>query len=130
MPSLEEFEQQLRRSITEINSSNGDCIFDRCPFDLLAYLLTHEDAEGFDLKHWIQPVKGAVKKLDLIVFVPIEDPDRVLTEESAFAGLRQRVHDEIEQMVIGDRLGFEVPAIEVTGSVEERAKKVIGMLIN
>jgi predicted ATPase len=38
MPCLEDFELQLERSIKSVVGREGDCLFDRCPFDILAYL--------------------------------------------------------------------------------------------
>ena len=41
--------------------------------DLLAYLIV----DGHDVEAWFEPARDAMRLLDLVVFVPIEDPDRV-----------------------------------------------------
>src|SRR5215210_662797 len=78
MPCLEDFELQLERSIECIVDSDRDQLFDRCPADILAYLMTHRDSDRFDIERCLPRVRGAMQRLDLIVFVPIEDPDRVV----------------------------------------------------
>src|SRR5688500_670140 len=70
-PSVEDFELQLERSIECVEQSGANVIFDRCPADFLGYLLTHPDADLFDLADWLPRIQAAVEKLDLIVFVPI-----------------------------------------------------------
>src|SRR5712672_3544919 len=84
MPSLEDFELQLDRSIESILASGAEQIFDRCPADIVAYLLTHQHSDQF-----------------LIVFVPIEDPDRIALETEDDE-LRQRVDETIRDAVLAD----------------------------
>ena len=64
MPSLEDFERQLERSIECIAAAREDTIFDRCPADLLAYLITHPDSAGFELEHWRPRVHRASQRFD------------------------------------------------------------------
>lgn len=124
MPSLEDFELQLERSIQCIVESEKDAIFDRCPADILAYLLTHDDADGFDIEPWLSRVRPAAQRLDLIVFVPVEHPDRI-TVSADERRLRRRVEEEIRDLVVGDRWEFGVDALEVAGPPHERARKVL-----
>src|SRR5262249_3561634 len=77
MPTMEDFELMLERSIEALESAGPNTIFDRCPADLLAYLITHEDADGFDPDRWLPRVRDAMEELDFIVLVPVEQPDRV-----------------------------------------------------
>lgn len=125
MPCLADFELQLERSIRTLEESEGDCLFDRCPADILAYLVTHADSAGFDLPGWLPRVREAMQRLDLIVFVPIEEPDRVLVAETDDGGLRQRVHEALEEIVLDDQLAFGIPVVEVTGTGEARARRVL-----
>jgi hypothetical protein len=122
---IEDFELQLERSIQSINESEGDCLFDRCPADILAYLITHADSERFDIRGWLPGARIAMQRLDLVVFVPIEAPDRVPLAATDQGTLRRRVHEELEDIVLNDGMGFGVPAIEVTGTTEERAHQVL-----
>src|SRR6478672_2946109 len=72
-PSLEDFEAQLERSIDNLHASDADTLFDRCPADIVAYLLAHDEAAGFDLESWLPQIRRAMARLDLLVFVPLED---------------------------------------------------------
>lgn len=128
MPSLDDFEQQLERSIESIGQSEKDCLFDRCPSDLVAYLITHEDSHAFDLDRWLPRVRSALQQLDLVIFVPIEVPDRVTVSDSDHRQLRRRIDDELHSIVLEDRWSFGVPAIQVTGPPSERASQVLAYL--
>lgn len=130
-PSLEDFELQLERSVDDVTDDDGggDQLFDRCPADLLAYLLTHQDAEAFDLEAWLPRARAAMQRLDLVVYVPIEDPDRVIrgaAEEDDL--LRGRVDEELRDILAEDRWGFGVAVLEVSGSSRERARQVLARL--
>jgi hypothetical protein len=123
MPCLEDFELQLARSIQCIAEADADSIFDRCPADILAYLVTHAECEAFDVEHWLPRARRAMEQLDLIVFVPIED--RVVVADSDHAELRSRVDEELRRIVVEDRWEFGVETLEVTGSARERAGQVL-----
>jgi len=131
MPSREDFELQLARSIESIaedGEDEEDRIFDRCPADILAYLITHRDSGGFDIERWLPRVRRAMARLDLIVFVPIEQPDRVTTSAADHAKLRRVVDEEIREIVLEDRWEFGVDALEVTGTPQERAHQVLARM--
>jgi len=125
MPCLEDFELQLARSIESIVEAEEDRIFDRCPADILAYLITHRDSDGFDVERWLPRVRRAMERLDLVVIVPIEQPDRVTVSEPDDAALRRVVDEEIREIVLEDRWEFGVGALEVTGTQRERARQVL-----
>jgi AAA domain len=123
-PSLEDFERQLERSIQSISDSGGNVIFDRCPLDILGYLLTHHDAEAFEIQDWLPRVRAAVAKLDLIVFVPIEDPDRVAVPR-AEAPLRASVDEVLREIVEDDSYELEMDVITVEGSAAARLRQAV-----
>ena len=125
VPSLEDFELQLERSIDCVLTSVENQLFDRCPADILAYLLSHRDADAFDLEPWLPRVGTAMQRLDRIIFVPIEDPDRVIVSGREDAERRRRVDEEIRSMVLEDRWGFGVEAMEVRGAADERVRQVL-----
>jgi predicted ATPase len=125
MPSLEDFELQLERSLQCLAGSEEDVIFDRCPADILAYLITHEDAEEFDADVWLPRVRKEMQRLDLIVFVPVEHPDRIVVPAAGGRRLRRSVDEEIRDIVLGDRWDFGVEAIEVAGAPHERVRQVL-----
>ena len=125
MPSLEDFELQLERSIDCIAGSEADTIFDRCPLDILAYLVTHRESGKFDVEDWLPRVRSAMERIDLVVFVPVEDPDRIVVPESEDGGLRERVDEELREILLEDRWEVGVEVLEVTGTPRERVRQVL-----
>lgn len=130
MPAVDDFELQLERSIQCIVDSEQNRIFDRCPADLLAYLLTHDDSARFDLEHWLPRVQGAMERLDLIVFVPVERSDRFVVSGRRERELRRRVDEELRDIVLADRWAFGVEAVEVTGTTQERIQQILAHVEN
>jgi AAA domain-containing protein len=124
-PSIEDFELQLERSIETLVESGKNVIFDRCPADILGYLLSHTDAEVFDLDAWLPRVQTAVRKLDLIVFLPVEDPDRIVLPLSQDAEYRQLVDEKLQEIILEDPFDFDVDVLEVTGSPQMRVGRVL-----
>jgi len=127
MPSLEDFELQLERSIDCLVNSAGNQLFDRCPMDLLAYLLTHRDADGFEVDDWLPRVEEAMQRLDLVVFVPVEDPDRVSVPPEE-RQLRRRIDETLRSILVEDRWELGVEVIEVTGPVAARARQALAQI--
>jgi predicted ATPase len=127
-PSIEDFELQLKRSIEILEEDEPDVLFDRCPVDLLAYLLTHEESDAFDLKRWLPRVRAAVETLDLMVFLPLERRDRIPLPTSEDAEFRMLVDEKLREILLESSFGFEVDVLEVTGSLDERARQVITCL--
>lgn len=123
IPDLDTFEQLFAASIATTTECDDNSILDRCPFDMLAYLTTHDEADRFDLRRWMAELQAAIQRLDLIVFVPIEVPDRI--EAVDHRHLRNIVDAELRRLVLDDYLSFGVPAIEVTGSLRERVQNVL-----
>ena len=124
MPSIEEFELQLERSFQCLQASGPDAVFDRCPLDLVGYLLTHQDAAMFDLASWLPRLREQVPTLDLIVFVPIERPDR-MTVPSSQRRLRSAVDAILRRIVVDDAYGLDLEVIEVAGSPDARLRQVV-----
>ena len=129
VPSLEDFELQLELSIESVADSGEHQLFDRCPADMLAYLLTHEDSGGFDLDRWLPRARPAMKRLDLVIYVPVEEPDRVVLADSEDDDLRRRVDDALRGILLDDRWDFGVATLEVTGSTRERARQALARIV-
>jgi predicted ATPase len=123
-PSLEDFEAQLERSLVAIEEGEQNVLFDRCPADILAYLLVHEDGEAFETDVWLDRIRDAVQTLDLIVFVPIEDRDRIALPAHEDGAHRLAVHEKLHELLIDDALGFEVEVLTVEGNVQSRVEQV------
>jgi len=130
MPSIEDLELQLERSIESMDEIAPNIIFDRCPADILGYLLSHTDVEAFDLVEWLPRVQTAIRKLDLLVFLPIEEPDRIILPLSQDAAYRQRVDKKLKEMILENSFDLEVDVLEVTGSPKTRVEQVLAHIHN
>jgi predicted ATPase len=129
MPSIEDFELQLERSIACLEENDPNVLFDRCPADLLGYLLTHSDAEAFDLKRWLPRVRKAMETLDLVIFLPLEERDRIALSSSEDPELRMLVDEKLREIFLEDPFGFDVAVLQVTGSPRERVRRVLMALL-
>lgn len=127
MPSIEDFERQLACSVLCIQEGGPDVVFDRCPLDILGYLLTHRDGRAFRLEDWMPRVREAVAKLDVIVFLPIEDPDRMAVPREQ-ARLRSDVDTALREIIVDDEYGLEVAVITAVGSPGARLRQVVAHL--
>lgn len=127
VPSIQDFERQLECSVQSIEESRTDVVFERCPLDLLGYLITHRDAEAFRLNDWLPRVRASIAKLDLIAFVPIEVPDRVAVPRSQ-ARLRADVDAVLRDIIVDDMYGLETHVITVQGTPGARLRQVVAHL--
>jgi predicted ATPase len=130
LPSLEDFELQLERAIESLDETLPDVIFDRCPADILGYLLSHVDAEAFHLEEWLPRVQTTIRKLDLVVFLPIEEPDRIVLPRSQDAAYRQRVDEKLREIILDNIFDFEVEVLEVSGNPRTRVERVLAHIAN
>jgi thymidylate kinase len=130
LPAIEDFELQLERSIENLDEGSPNVIFDRCPADILGYLLVHTNVDAFDLDAWMPRVRTAMGTLDLIVFLPIEVPDRIVLPLSQDAAYRQRIDDKLKEIIVEDSFDFEVAVLEVTGNLRTRIDRVIAYIRN
>jgi len=124
-PSAEDFELLFDRSLSllrEVHASN--VLFDRSPADYLAYM-TALDPALVSADH-IEAAATALATLDLVVFVPIERPDRVDVAEAP--RLRRRVDRILHEMLVDDSAGFDVRVITVSGTVAQRVEQVLAQL--
>jgi hypothetical protein len=127
-PSLEDFEAQLVRSLAALDDAGRDVLFDRCPVDVLAYLLEHDDATAFDPDDWLDQIRDAVQTLDLVVFVPIEEADRIALAAHEDADQRRAVHDRLRDLLVDDALGSGVEVLTVRGDVRARTDQVMAAI--
>jgi len=130
LPAIEDFELMLERSIENLDESSQNSIFDRCPADILGYLLSHIDVEAFDLQAWLSRVQSAIRKLDLIVFLPIEKPDRIVLPLSQDIEYRERVDEQLQEIIMENRFNFTVDVLEVTGNLKTRVEQVLAHIRN
>lgn len=119
-PTAEDFERQLRRSLELLDEDRADILFDRCPIDFLAYLA----ALGEDIADRIDEVRDAVSSLDLIVFVPIDEPDCIAVPADERT-LRPEVDELLQELLLDDPHALAAPVLEVRGSVAARVSQVL-----
>lgn len=118
-PSAEDFEAKLDRSVLEIATAGNDVRFDRCPVDFLAYLLV----DGQDIETKIGRAREATELLDLVVFVPIEEPDCIAVTFHEDRPWRQAVDETLAQLLRDDELVEDM--LTVQGSVAARVAQVM-----
>ena len=125
-PSVDDFVAQLERSIDRLSSERAtDVLYDRCPADFLAYLSVLQAHES--VREWLGPAKHALQTLDLIVFVPVEQPDRIAAAAAADR-LRRKVDVCLRDILLDDSYGFNRSMISVHGSAAERVSQVVAAI--
>nr|WP_294860784.1 ATP-binding protein [uncultured Fluviicola sp.] len=118
-PILEDFSIQLDHAIENCSIDEPDMIFDRCPLDLFAYMYVIGGAKAS--QNFYTKVMEAMADIDLLVFVPIENPDLIGCPESEFPELRKKVNDLLEEWIDD----FEIEIIQVSGTLAERENQVL-----
>lgn len=124
-PSIEDFGAQLERSLETIEEGESDVLFDRSPADILGYLLAHDDAASFDADDWLDRIQDAMQTLDLVVFVPVEEADRIALPAHEDRDLRLEVHQKLEELIVERALGFDTEVLVVQGDVRSRVQMVL-----
>jgi hypothetical protein len=125
-PCLEDFLEQLRRSMELLEDAEGtrNVLFDRCPIDFLGYLLTHEEADSFDLEEWLPRVRSSIRTLDLLVFVPIEE-GRIKPPRHEDPILRSGVDEKLAWILLDDPFDLGIEVLPVHGRREARTIQVL-----
>jgi hypothetical protein len=77
------------------------------------------------LDRWFERVAEAMRTLDLVIFVPIEHPERIDPSVFERPRLRRRADDALREIVVEDTWGFIPDAIEVSGTTDERVSQVL-----
>lgn len=124
-PSAEDYEAQLERSAVLITgNTSADVLFERSPLDFLAYLSTLDRRDLHRLSDWFDLVKEAMGTIDLTVYVPIENPDRI-DVAGEYPKLRRLVDRKLRAFLADDELGIAPTVVEVQGSVLERLQQIV-----
>lgn len=125
-PAPEDFEAQLERSLEDLSEAGENTLFERCPVDFLAYLAVHEDIGGFDLDDWLVKVQDAAAALDFVVYVPIEERDRIAFSASDDEGsTREAVDAKLAELLLEDPFELGLEVVEVGGDAKSRARAVL-----
>lgn len=120
-PDADDFVAQLKYSLKLLATEEENAIFDRCPVDLLAYIQALDPALVARL---YDSVEEAMATIDLLVYVSIERPDRIECAVHEFPELRESVNEILNEWITD----FDLPILEVTGTLAEREKKVLQRL--
>src|SRR5215831_10579764 len=124
-PTIEDFELLFEHSIATLAAAHPEpVIFDRSPADYLAYLAALRPRLARpDL---VRAAAAALATLDLVVYVPVERPDRVHAPEAP--RLRRRVDAVLRDMLVNQAWGFAVPVVEVGGTLHQRTTQLAAHL--
>ncbi|BAV06653.1 AAA domain-containing protein [Filimonas lacunae] len=118
-PYVDDFLKQFSFSVQQISESENNTLFDRCPIDILAYI--HAIDPGKSLQSLFETTYSVIHEIDLLVFVPIEDPDIIHCDTADFPKLRRKVNEILYNWI--DDWGIKT--IEVKGTLINRKKQVL-----
>ena len=125
-PTAHDFALMLQRSCAMLRAYGGeDLLLDRCPIDYLGYLATSRDNDPDLMPRRVARVTDAMKRVDLVVYVPIEKPDRIGVSSDDKPRLRRRVDGTLREMLVEDSWGLNARVIEVSGTIEQRMNRVL-----
>ncbi|NML39718.1 ATP-binding protein [Chitinophaga sp. G-6-1-13] len=122
IPTDEDFIEQFNYSVKQIAKNESNVIFDRCVIDILAYL--HVIDPGRNIQLLFETAQTVIAGIDLLVFVPIEEPDLIPGHQTDLPKLRGRVNDLLYEW-IGD---FGIETIEVSGTLSNRRDQVLAKI--
>jgi hypothetical protein len=123
-PSVDDFLRQLEFNIKRLQEygSDANVIYERCPIDFLAYVgcFSHVKPELVD------QVSRAVRHLDLIVYLPLDNS--IVVDEEEFPKLRQAVDRRLRAIYREEEFGIiastNVSIVEATGPTQNRLRTV------
>ena len=130
-PSADDFYRQLEFNVDRLRRyrSGERVIYERSPVDFLAYLLglndLKRDGEAARLvEKSVGIVIDAIQFLDLIVFLPLNDGDRIVTPDSEDPELRSAVNYRLTGIFNDDDFNLftahQPVILEARGSTAER----------
>lgn len=127
-PTLADLIEQFEQSAAMILASAAErhVIHDRSPVDFIAYLEVMSAREGDEWSptgRQLAQAEKALASLDLLVFLPLSEPDEIRTSIE-FAALRRAVDRRLKRILRDDDLGLfaDGPRIaEITGRRGVRA---------
>jgi hypothetical protein len=120
-PCGEDFRRQLEFNIDCLakHSAEENVIYERCPFDFIAYI---DVLDPNNTPPLLEPIS---ERLDVIVYLPIDHDD-----EGEYPKLRKAVDRRLREILLDDDLAMiNIPVIEASGSTAQRLRtleKVIG----
>ena len=122
LPEVDDFLGQLEYSMEQISSSSQNVIFDRCPIDFLAYIRAIDESEN--IQSVFNKVESVMSEIDLLVFVPVEEPDLIRCEESDLPELRYRINEILNDWI----WDFSIETLEVKGTLLDRRNQILAKM--
>jgi hypothetical protein len=132
-PCVDDFYRQLEFNVDRIShhSSGERVIYERSPVDFLAYILALKDLKRDEVdsglfKTALGLVVGAIRNLDLIVFLPVDDAECIDVPDSEDPKLRKAVDARLIAILDGDEFGVvssgNTAVVEARGSTAQRLR--------
>lgn len=121
-PTIDDFIAQFNLAVEQTEDAEEKVIFDRCPLDLLAYI--HAINKSRNITSLYADMTNVLTQIDLLVFVPVEDPDLIPCEESDLPRLRLQVNDIVEEWLAD----VNIKTIAVNGDLANRQRQVLEAL--
>lgn len=118
-----DFERQLEIHMESLAqyATDSDVIFERCAADFLAYMLV---AGSADEQVWVEHARRAMARLDVIVFLPIDERVAIDVGEDEDPELRAAVDERLQDILLDDEFDLFSDSrpllVEARGSVEQR----------
>lgn len=122
IPTIDDYIAQFNLAIQQTAAAEEKVIFDRSPLDILAYV--YALSKSRNITSLYTDMTNALSQLDLLVFVPVENPDLILCGEDDLPRLRLQVNDIVQEW-IGD---LSIKTIEVKGNFANRTKQVLASI--
>ena len=119
VPTVEDFVEQFNYSVKLVSKTESNVIFDRCVIDILVYLHVIDPDRNIQLL--FETAQTIIAEIDLLVFVPIEEPDLISVHRSDQPKLRRLVND----LLYSWRGDLGIAAIEVSGTLVSRRDQVL-----
>ncbi len=121
-PTAEDFVEQFNYSAKLINNSQGDVLFDRCVIDILAYLQVIDPRRN--IQSCYETAQTVIAGIDLLVWVPIEEPDLIPGHQTDHPKLRTLVDDLLYDWIED----FGITFIKVSGTLSARRDQVLAKI--
>jgi predicted ATPase len=123
IPTAEDFIEQFNYSADLISNSADNVIFDRCVIDILAYLHAIDPCKN--IQRLFETAQRVIAGIELLVLVPIEEPDLIPGHQADHPKLRKLVDDLIHDWI--EDFGTEV--IKVSGTLSNRRDQVLAKVL-
>lgn len=123
IPTVDDFIEQFNCSVKLVSKSESNVIFDRCVVDILAYL--HVIDPGRNIQLLFETAQTIIAGIDLLVFVPIEEPDLISGHQTDQPQLRSLVNDLLYDWITD----LSIKAIEVSGTSSNRRDLVLAKIL-